>query len=263
MKILLSVGHSWLKNGYYTSADGRPFGGVLEYEYNKNIVTRIASYLELVGHKVKVFIQPEKVYTKSTQEKAPKILEANGSGYDLVAELHLNASALHNARGCEVIYNGVGNAQEVAGNVLQSLSRAFQKRKAYPNNSLYMMNSVKVPSIIIESFFCDNSVDCKIANETNVALLIAEGIHGHSITGAGEEKENKDNKGYLFRIRTIVESLNIRKGPGAEYDKVGAITDHLVYTIVETQKAKDGGTWGRLKSGAGWINVSGHYVNKV
>ena len=52
--------------------------------------------------------------------------------------------------------------------------------------------------------------------------------------------------------------LNIRKGPGTEYDIVGAIKDHGKYTIVETK-----GNWGKLKSGAGWINCSDKYCKRV
>ena len=56
MKTVLTVGHSILKTGNCTSADGRPYGGVLEYAYNKNIVNRVAEYLRGVGHKVDVLI---------------------------------------------------------------------------------------------------------------------------------------------------------------------------------------------------------------
>ena len=35
------------------------------------------------------------------------------------------------------------------------------------------------------------------------------------------------------------------------------------FTIVETARAKDGGTWGKLKSGAGWINIGNGYCKMV
>ena len=52
MKILLSVGHSILKTGHCTSADGRPYGGVLEYAYCKSIAESVKQYLQSVGHQV-------------------------------------------------------------------------------------------------------------------------------------------------------------------------------------------------------------------
>lgn len=53
-----------------------------------------------------------------------------------------------------------------------------------------------------------------------------------------------------YLVKVIVDALNIRKGPGTNYEKVGCIRTFGIYTIVEE---KDG--WGRLKSGAGWIKL--------
>lgn len=62
-----------------------------------------------------------------------------------------------------------------------------------------------------------------------------------------------------FVVRVTIENLNIRKGPGTSYDKVGYCPTGS-YTIVET-KVADGYTWGRLKSGAGWIALE--YTERV
>ena len=51
-----------------------------------------------------------------------------------------------------------------------------------------------------------------------------------------------------YLVKVTVDALNIRKGPGTKYEKVGCIKTYGIYTIVEEQ---DG--WGKLKSGAGWI----------
>lgn len=59
-----------------------------------------------------------------------------------------------------------------------------------------------------------------------------------------------------FLVRVTASSLNIRSGPGTSYSIVGSITDKGTYTIVETS-----GTWGKLKSGAGWISLS--YTERV
>ena len=66
-----------------------------------------------------------------------------------------------------------------------------------------------------------------------------------------------------FKVRIKVSALNYRKGAGTEYRVVGTIRDKGVYTIIETKKSKDGGTWGKLKSGAGWINISTKYVTRL
>ena len=59
-----------------------------------------------------------------------------------------------------------------------------------------------------------------------------------------------------YRVKVMVEALNIRSGPGIQYKINGCIRDCGVYTIVETN-----GNWGKLKSGQGWICLD--YVKTV
>ncbi len=201
MKIILTVGHSILKNGNCTSADGRPYGGVLEYAYNKNIVNRVADYLRSVGHKVDVLICPELQFSKSTDEKAYKLQRVNSSGYDLVCELHLNATALHNVRGCEVLYKSE-KGKKFAQQVLARLEAVFKSRGVQKRDNLYMLNGTKPVAIMLETFFCDNSADCALAEQTDVALLIAEGIHGGSIAHGQQASTDPVPSGMLYRVQT-------------------------------------------------------------
>ena len=64
-----------------------------------------------------------------------------------------------------------------------------------------------------------------------------------------------------FLVRITISDLNIRKGPGTDYDRTQFIPVG-VYTIVEVKSGK-GSTagWGRLKSGSGWISLD--FVNKL
>ena len=54
-----------------------------------------------------------------------------------------------------------------------------------------------------------------------------------------------------YRVRVSIDDLNIRTGPGTQYPVTGRYTGKGVFTIIETR-----GTWGRLKSGAGWISLN-------
>ena len=56
-----------------------------------------------------------------------------------------------------------------------------------------------------------------------------------------------------FLVKVSISDLNIRKGPGTDYDRTQFIPVGI-YTIVEVKSGK-GSTagWGRLKSGAGWV----------
>ena len=66
------------------------------------------------------------------------------------------------------------------------------------------------------------------------------------------------NKNDAFVIKVTVDSLNVRKGPGTSYAVVTSIKKGEAYTIVEVN-----GSWGKLKSGVGWINISANYVKRV
>lgn len=59
-----------------------------------------------------------------------------------------------------------------------------------------------------------------------------------------------------FLVRVTADALNYRAGAGVQYKINGTITDKGTYTIVEVNNG-----WGRLKSGAGWINLK--YTKRV
>jgi len=60
----------------------------------------------------------------------------------------------------------------------------------------------------------------------------------------------------VFKVKVTSNALNIRKTPKVDNNITGVIRDKGVYTIVDTE-----GTWGKLKSGAGWINLN--YTKKI
>ena len=70
-------------------------------------------------------------------------------------------------------------------------------------------------------------------------------------TEDGSEK-SEYNPG-IYRVTDP--ALNIRTGPGVEYPVVGVIKDQGSYTITEIRNK----SWGRLLSGAGWINCHKAY----
>jgi uncharacterized repeat protein (TIGR02543 family) len=70
---------------------------------------------------------------------------------------------------------------------------------------------------------------------------------------SAENTKTEDSPSTIIKVTGDV--VNIRKGPGTNYNHRGFIKPG-VYTIVETQ-----GEWGRLKSGAGWICL--RYTNMI
>lgn len=59
-----------------------------------------------------------------------------------------------------------------------------------------------------------------------------------------------------YRVKLLSDSVPIHSGAAGYFRKTGDIKDKGVYTITEEQTDREGKTWGRLKSGAGWIPLS-------
>ena len=91
--------------------------------------------------------------------------------------------------------------------------------------------------------------------------LKAEGYNPVIVEVDGEYEEPKPEfSPYKVKVNTS-SGVNIRKGAGTNYGKVGAIKNNTVVTIVE--EATDGTKmlWGKLSDGRGWIALK--YCVKV
>lgn len=76
------------------------------------------------------------------------------------------------------------------------------------------------------------------------------------------EEKKETTSSTSFKVKVLVDELNVRNEPSILGAKKVAIHKGEVYTIVKTK-----GNWGLLKSYAsnenGWINISSKYVEKV
>ncbi|HDX7301879.1 TPA: N-acetylmuramoyl-L-alanine amidase [Clostridioides difficile] len=197
MKICITVGHSILKSGACTSADGV----VNEYQYNKSLAPVLADRFKKEGHKADVIICPEKQFKTKDEEKTYKIPRVNSGGYDLLIELHLNSSGV-GAFGTEVFYYSE-KGKEYAQRVVDKLSKPFIRKKGDKevgnrgvklDKSLYILNSSKPTAILIESFFCDNKEDYEKAKKLGhegIAKLIVEGVLNKNINNEGVKQMYK------------------------------------------------------------------------
>ncbi|MCR1630781.1 N-acetylmuramoyl-L-alanine amidase [Clostridioides difficile] len=223
MKICLVVGHSLLKNGSTTSADDI----INEYDYNKALAPYLSIELQKVGHSVDVVICPEKKFKTKEEESKYKLPLINSKNYDLVMELHLNCYN-KKAKGTSVLYVSKAGKQ-YAEKIQSTLSTAFNNRKTTRRQDLYMLTKTKAPSIIIETFFCDNKDDCEISRKlgfTGVAKLIATALKDNSLKAKSEIKSIVDymksvNMDSSFNNRRILASkFGIKDYKGTESQNI-------------------------------------------
>ncbi|HBH3206664.1 TPA: N-acetylmuramoyl-L-alanine amidase [Clostridioides difficile] len=213
MKICITVGHSILKSGTCTSADGV----INEYQYNKSLAPVLADIFRKEGHKVDVIICPEKQFKTKSEEKSYKIPKINSGNYNLLIELHLNSSGV-GAFGTEVFYYSE-KGKEYAQRVVDKLSKPFIRKKgdkevgnrgAKLDKSLYILNSSKPTAILIESFFCDNKEDYEKAKKLGyegMAKLIVEGVLNKNINNEGVKQMYKHTIVYDGEVDKILANV--------------------------------------------------------
>ena len=71
------------------------------------------------------------------------------------------------------------------------------------------------------------------------------------------KKTSTDKNKVPYKVKVKVDALNIRKCAGTGNKITGCINDKGIYTITE-EKTVSGQTWGKLKSGVGWICLTGY-----
>ena len=73
------------------------------------------------------------------------------------------------------------------------------------------------------------------------------------------KESEPEQKRVSYRVRVSIKNLNIRKGPGTNYDKTGKYTGIGVFTIVAESEGEGATKWGLLKSYTdernGWISL--------
>ena len=179
LKICVTVGHSRLKNGAYTSADGRKYGGVIEYKYCRDFAKKyLVPQLKKAGHEVDLIICPEGQFETKYEERGYKIPKINKEDYDLVMEIHLN-SAQPTAHGTEVLYVSQ-KGKEYAEKIVKALAEVYTNRGAKKRTDLYILNGTKPTAVLLELFFCTNREDYLKGhgkkNATKLAKLIAKAV---------------------------------------------------------------------------------------
>lgn len=80
-------------------------------------------------------------------------------------------------------------------------------------------------------------------------------VSGNVVYPAASTPAPTPSKDTSYKVQVSIANLNIRKGPGTNYDRTGQFTGKGIFTIVQESKGAGATLWGKLKSGAGWISL--------
>lgn len=268
--------------GHYTGYNPYPAAkGYSEGNQMWKLAGYLKSSLERCGVKV--------ILTKSSCGENPGLTTRGataGRNYaDIFLSLHSNAvsSAVNdNVTGVEVyhsIFNGSSFASALAltvSSIMNTKNRGAKTRRGSGNWDYYSVIKGAVDSGCKEAYLIEHGfhtshkdasfliVDSnlkKIAEAEGKVICEHLGISFVSDSVPTQTGTPTDNS---FLVRVIDKNLNIRSGPSTAYRVVGQIRDGGVYTIVETKgTVGKAGSWGKLKSGAGWISLNKCFAVKV
>lgn len=146
-----------------------------------------------------------------------------------------------NSIGVEMCVQG-GYDYEKAFQNTAALVRQLMKETGIPASRVYR-------HLDICSKNCPSQINAR-GDWTRFKKLISNGNFDSS--GSGNSSGEKTYKPGIYRVNT---DLNIREKPDADSRRVGTIKDRGSYTVTEIQNE----SWGRLLSGAGWINCHTAY----
>lgn len=238
----------YIAPGHGGADPGAVGNGLKEKDLNLSIGKYCAEYLKAQGVTVKM---------SRTKDIDPglnyRAAEANKWGADLVCEIHINAGG---GDGAEVYYSiAGGTSKKMAQNIEAEIKKIGQnsrgiktKKNAQGQDFLGIIRMTKAPAVLVECAFIDTKdiriIDTK-AEQKKMGEAIAKGILK---TLGVKEKENTTEE---FKVKVTANALNVRSGPGTNYEINTVIRDKGIYTITETS-----GSWGKLKSGTGWISLN-------
>ncbi len=236
-------------------------GGTNEMAQCDKIAKATQKALKRCGFEVKV--------GKSGDSMENRCSESDRFNADIHMPIHTNAYNGKVTGGTRVFCLN-SNGKKAADAVLKSLgaiSPGTADSVSY-QTGLYEINVPKALTIYVECEFHDTKTgsDWIIKNTAKIGEAICKGLCNYfgvayKSSDTGQSGSSSSSfKRYIVRI-TPSNGVNIRKGPGTNYDINGAIPKGGAYTIVEEKSGTGAKKWGKLKSGAGWIALD--YTEKI
>ena len=232
-----------------------------------DINDRVADYLQpmLEGKGITVYRLDDTTGETDVSLNA-RLQRAISYGSNLHVSLHQNAvgGEWHEATGTETYYSVLGSqaSQDLARQVAQKMANYIgtkDRGAKGTTNELFITREFTRAGIdanLYEGLFMSNQADVQQMQTNEYAEAYAKAIAESVLSTYRNEISNKP---FTVRVKKdLNETLTIRDTAHFTGNMTGEIAPGTVVTIVEVQNG-----WGKLKSGLGWINISGKFVEEI
>lgn len=155
---------------------------LFEWEFNRDIATRIAHKLAYAGIRSRLLVtEKEDIQLSERCRRVNNICRMHGKDNCILISIHANAGG---GTGFEV-FTSPGNtkADEYATIMIDSLKYSFPKEKIRTDYSdgdadkearFYMLQKSQCPAILTENLFMDNETDCRKLMDDDFREQIAD-----------------------------------------------------------------------------------------
>lgn len=222
-------------------------GLIKESTQNRVVKDKVISLLKARGHTVYDCTVDNGTSANDVLKKI--VAKCNSHKVDLDVSIHFNAGAKKTKNGkttgTEVyVYDKDGKAASTAKKICSAISAlGFTNRGVVERKGLYVLKHTSAPALLIECCFVDDPDDVALYNATSMAEAIVYGITGKKVATVP------------YNVR-VPGSTPVYEGARFDSNICMTIKNKGVYTIVEEKNG-----FGRLRSGAGWLNL--HTVEKT
>ena len=256
--IALDAGH-----GYNTAGKRSYDEAFREWEINDKVADYVQEELEKQGFEI---VRLDDVTGETDVDLNVRLAKAKKLDVDFVISIHQNAygETWNNATGVESYYSILSSdkSREMAQKAAQKMSEYIGtvNRGAKGTTTELFINreftKAGIDNILTEGLFMSNHEDVAQMQTDEYIVSYGKAIVEsvtETLKGNIGEAVNK-----IVRIKQMDDTLNIRSSASATSSIVGEVTSGEVFTIVETKNG-----FGKLASGAGWIRLSGEFVEEI
>ena len=288
-KVSIDAGHSNVTPGKRTVklkkdliVDGKVLkkkGDIIhEFEFNIKVAQALSKALNRCGIDSKIV---NDVTGKSDTPLPTRASRANAYGSNLHISCHYNAIGnclvfqtkakgllVLKTKGCQT------KSTKLAECIHESLKGNYSHTYGICRDvdmsgfTLAILRQTKMPAVLIEYGFMDYEEEAmkmldpkwytKLAEDTCKGICKYLGVTYKKSSNSNEGSSSEAGKAVEKQYKILSDTLNIRKGPSIEYDKVSSVNEGDVLTIIEEKN-----NWGKLEVGLGWISLSSKYVEEV